>query len=942
MIIATVAPTQSATFILDDSGDLDAQGNPNVETASYFNDGYTYGFSGLSPSRIYCEFGAGSNLQILGSGNSMNSLTATFPGDFNQNWTVSGFSTSAGFTVPGNFSGSLLASGLGTATTPIQQIQIGGTMAAGAKIKVNYLSSLSVAGDLAGTVNGYGNSGSQSQPTIGPVTIGGNFSGTITAPIIQSINMQPASNFSGHASETEPGADFQSLVLGTVTSTGVINAGAIANATIAGDMAGQITVSGPLNTMTVGGNLTGTVSAATIGTVTVAGTLTGQVTASQSVGSVTAGGQPVAQGIFLLDPSISAALNVAGNAHITIPGSIFVDSTSPTAVTAAGSAQVTATGIQVVGGVQQSGSATLSPTPTTGLGSFNDPMAFLSGPSTAGLTNYGSVSYSSGSHALQPGIYSQIKASGNASLSLNPGIYIIEGGGVSVTGTASITGAGVTIYNTGSNYPNPGGSYGGITLSGNGSFNLTPAATTAGGAYPGIVIYQSRANTRALALSGNAGAGLTGMVYAPSAPVVIGGNATLNAALVADRLQVSGNGSSTQVAAGSTGDNSASPDTLLAGDLEVYVNDPNGYFTPNELARIQDAIANWDALLAPYNVQITEVSDPSLANVVIDDGATSAAGSAADGILGCYNGSNNEITLLQGWNWYDGSDPTQIGSNQYDFQTVVTHELGHALGLGGSADPTSPMYETLAGGVVHRTPTVADLNISDPPAGADPERAAPPPLSSGAADLVVAWNRAQQPGSAAGNAALEPIGRLSRQERGSLIFSGLPALAAQTATSFVEQGGSGWETEVPFGAGLQELSPLPWDVQDQAPSAPAEWLRVATELSHGEIGNGAETTGLRADLFGSANHRPPLGLGMQAKLREEAAAMPTGPETVSLEGRGEHHPGWRPSSQRPGEVALRLQLIDWFFVAVGAAALTALRRESQEPLPSCHSRAIPQ
>ena len=54
----------------------------------------------------------------------------------------------------------------------------------------------------------------------------------------------------------------------------------------------------------------------------------------------------------------------------------------------------------------------------------------------------------------------------------------------------------------------------------------------------------------------------------------------------------------------------------------------------------------------------------------------------------------------------------------------MLHELGHALGLGGSTDPASPMYETLAAGVADRTVTTQDLNIPDPPEGADPQMAA--------------------------------------------------------------------------------------------------------------------------------------------------------------------------------------------------------------------------
>ena len=160
-------------------------------------------------------------------------------------------------------------------------------------------------------------------------------------------------------------------------------------------------------------------------------------------------------------------------------------------------------------------------------------------PSTSGLTNYGTESLSGNSSAtIQPGIYKQITASGNAKLTLSSGIYIIEGGGFSVSGNASVSGSGVMVVNAGSNYPSTGGTYGSISLGGNGSYNLSPLSS---GTYAGIVFFQPLDNTKAITVTGNA-SGITGTICAPTAPLSESGNAALDASLIVDTLTISGNG----------------------------------------------------------------------------------------------------------------------------------------------------------------------------------------------------------------------------------------------------------------------------------------------------------------------------------------------------------------------------------------------------------------
>src|SRR5262249_21698025 len=124
---------------------------------------------------------------------------------------------------------------------------------------------------------------------------------------------------------------------------------------------------------------------------------------------------------------------------------------------------------------------------------------------------------------------------------------------------------------------------------------------------------------------------------------------------------------------------------LVTGQVGVYLDNADGTAVPaDEQARFDDAITALDTTFGPNGVDLVDVGSGDAADAVVQVqiADTSAAGSAADGVLGCTVAGN--INLLTGWNWFTGADPTTIGTGQYDFETIVMHELGHAVGLGHS------------------------------------------------------------------------------------------------------------------------------------------------------------------------------------------------------------------------------------------------------------------
>ena len=167
-------------------------------------------------------------------------------------------------------------------------------------------------------------------------------------------------------------------------------------------------------------------------------------------------------------------------------------------VTAAG-------GVLVVGGVSKSGNAvvTKTGTPTTTV----DPFSRLVAPTASGTVMSVNLS-GNATQTINPGTYSQIKVVGQRQLDAQPRHLRHRRWRHLGHRQRQRDRRRRLIYNAGSNVLGGSGtpSYGGITLSGNGTFNLTAPTS---GTYAGILIFQARDNTRAMSISGNASTGIT-------------------------------------------------------------------------------------------------------------------------------------------------------------------------------------------------------------------------------------------------------------------------------------------------------------------------------------------------------------------------------------------------------------------------------------------------
>ena len=168
--------------------------------------------------------------------------------------------------------------------------------------------------------------------------------------------------------------------------------------------------------------------------------------------------------IYALSPTAPVGVSVTGSSSISTTGcGVNIASTSATALTVTGSSHVTATSggqivLQCSGCTSITGSSAATPTPYV-VAPVTDPLASLQPPTFSGcLHNTSSGTSSSANYSLGngntatmgPGVYcGGINVGGAATLTLNPGTYIMNGGGFNVSNSGKVIAtAGVFIYNT--------------------------------------------------------------------------------------------------------------------------------------------------------------------------------------------------------------------------------------------------------------------------------------------------------------------------------------------------------------------------------------------------------------------------------------------------------------------------------------------------------------
>lgn len=270
--------------------------------------------------------------------------------------------------------------------------------------------------------------------------------------------------------------------------------------------------------------------------------ISASATAAQTQAAVSGGGMGC---VLSLDQSAVEALDWIGNANVTLNNcDIYGNSGASNALEVSGSAQLTARMVSVNGNIVVQGGGTLNAIQMAGQARLPDPYQSVPLPSFSGC-DYNGFSTNDGGQ-LNPGVYCNgmsinTNSGSKGPVTLNPGLYVIDGGQLVINGQAQVTGVGVTIVFTQS----LGSGWANATINGGAQVDLEAPLPGATAGIPGVVMYGDRAMATGTQFKLNGGSSQTfkGAVYLPEAALLFNGGATTSSGcmqLIADTVTFTG------------------------------------------------------------------------------------------------------------------------------------------------------------------------------------------------------------------------------------------------------------------------------------------------------------------------------------------------------------------------------------------------------------------
>ena len=250
--------------------------------------------------------------------------------------------------------------------------------------------------------------------------------------------------------------------------------------------------------------------------------------------------------IYSMDPASPDTFDVRGNVGIGSACGIAINSSDTRALDKrGGSGTVEASYIGIVGNEPQSDLANVvsdlssGQLPVTGIAPFTDPLRNVPEPATPA----GCTTLPPGTTTFSPGTYCGISISGSHNYTFGSGLYILKGG-MTVNGSATLNGTGVTFYNT-SDGSHP---YAGVNFGGSVTANLSAPTDSSAGGIPGMLFFQDRSvptgSPQSSSFGGSSGQTLVGAIYFPSTLVTYNGTpslSTVSTIMVGWQLEFRGN-----------------------------------------------------------------------------------------------------------------------------------------------------------------------------------------------------------------------------------------------------------------------------------------------------------------------------------------------------------------------------------------------------------------